>query len=152
MQVVATALGGYFGSRLMQNLREEHGYTYGVVSAMVNFEREGYFAIATQVGTDVTQPALAACYAEIERLRTEPMPEEELALVKNMMAGEMMRILDGPFGIADVTIENILCSTDNGIIDENLRRIRAMTPADVQRLARKYLAREELVTVVAGDL
>ena len=152
MQVVATALGGYFGSRLMQNLREEHGYTYGVVAAMVNFEREGYFAIATQVGTDVTQPALEACYAEIERLRTEPMPEEELALVKNMMAGEMMRILDGPFGIADVTIENILCSTDNGIIDENLRRIRAMTPADVQRLARKYLAREELVTVVAGDL
>ena len=152
MQVVATALGGYFGSRLMQNLREEHGYTYGVVSAMVNFEREGYFAVATQVGTDVTRPALEACYAEIERLRTEPMPEEELALVKNMMAGEMMRILDGPFGIADVTIENILCGTDNGIIDENLRRIRAMTPADVQRLARKYLAREELVTVVAGDL
>ena len=151
MQVVATALGGYFGSRLMQNLREEHGYTYGVVAAMVNFEREGYFAVATQVGTDVTQPALEACYAEIERLRTEPMPEEELALVKNMMAGEMMRILDGPFGIADVTIENILCGTDNGIIDENLRRIRAMTPADVQRLARKYLAREELVTVVAGD-
>ena len=152
MQVVATALGGYFGSRLMQNLREEHGYTYGVVSAMVNFEREGYFAVATQVGTDVTRPALEACYAEIERLRTEPMPEEELALVKNMMAGEMMRILDGPFGIADVTIENILCGADNGIIDENLRRIRAMTPADVQRLARKYLAREELVTVVAGDL
>ena len=51
-----------------------------------------------------------------------------------------------------MTIENILCGTDNGIIDENLRRIRAMTPADVQRLARKYLAREELVTVVAGDL
>ena len=54
MQVVATALGGDFGSRLMQNLREEHGYTYGVVSAMVNFEREGYFAIAAQVGAHVT--------------------------------------------------------------------------------------------------
>ena len=150
MQVVATALGGYFGSRLMQNLREEHGYTYGVVSAMVNFEREGYFAVAAQVGTGVTQEALQEICKEIERLRTEPMPEEELALVKNMMTGEMMRILDGPFGIADVTIENILCGTDNTVIGENIRRIRQMTPADVQRLARKYLAKEDLVTVIAG--
>ena len=85
MQVVATALGGYFGSRLMQNLREEHGYTYGVVSAMVNFEREGYFAIAAQVGADVTQEALREIYAEIERLGAEPMPEAELELVKNLM-------------------------------------------------------------------
>lgn len=59
MQVVASALGGYFGSRLMQNLREEHGYMYGVVAAMVNFEREGYFAVAAQVGTEVTQEACA---------------------------------------------------------------------------------------------
>lgn len=150
MQVVATVLGGYFGSRLMHNLREVHGYTYGVVAAMVNFEREGYLAVAAQVGTEVTDAALGEIYAEIERLRTEEMPAEELELVKNIMVGEMMRILDGPFGIADVTIENILCGADNGIIDENLRRIRQMTPADVHRLAAKYLRREELVTVVAG--
>ena len=79
------------------------------------------------------------------------MPEEELALVKNMMTGEMMRILDGPFGIADVTIENILCGTDNTVIGENIRRIRSMTPDDVLQLSRKYLAREDLVTVVAGS-
>lgn len=151
MQVVATALGGYFGSRLMQNLRERNGYTYGVVAAMVNFERAGYFAVATQVGTDVTRQALGEIYREIELLRTELMPEEELALVKNMMTGEMMRILDGPFGIADVTIENILCGTDNTVIGENIRRIRSMTPDDVLQLSRKYLAREDLVTVVAGS-
>lgn len=150
MQVVATALGGYFGSRLMQNLREEHGYTYGVVSAMVNFEREGYFAVATQVGTEVTQDALREIYAEIERLRTEPMPDGELELVKNIMVGEMMRILDGPFGIADVTIENILCKRPNTVIGENILRVQAMTPADIRQLAQKYLAREDLVTVVAG--
>lgn len=151
MQVVATVLGGYFGSRLMQNLRERHGYTYGVMAAMVNLEREGYLAVATQVGTEITQEALRQIYAEIERLRTEPMPEEELSLVKNIMAGEMMRILDGPFGIADVTIENILCGTDNTVIGENLRRIRALTPTDVQCLAQQYLRPEDLVTVVAGD-
>ena len=151
MQVVAAALGGYFGSRLMQNLRERNGYTYGVVAAMVNFERAGYLAVAAQVGTEVTGAALAEIYAEIERLRTELLPDEELALVKRIMEGEMMRILDGPFGIADVTIENLLCGTDNGAIDRNLALIRATTPEDVRRLARKYLAREDLVTVVAGD-
>ena len=69
MQVVATVLGGYFGSRLMQNLRGEHGYTYGVGAAMVNFEREGYLGIAAQVGAEVTAPALREIYNEIERLR-----------------------------------------------------------------------------------
>lgn len=150
MQVVATALGGYFGARLMHNLREVHGYTYGAMAAMVNFQQAGYLAIAAQVGTEVTQPALAEIYREIERLRSEPMPEEELEMVKNMMAGEMLRILDGPFGIADVTIENLLCGVPNGSIGENLRRIRETTPAEVQRLAQRYLAREDLVTVVAG--
>ncbi len=152
MQVVATALGGYFGSRLMQNLREEHGYTYGVMAAMVNFERTGYFAVATQVGTDVTDKALAACREEIERLRREEMSEDELDLVKRMMIGEMMRILDGPFGIADVTLENILCGTDNSVIDRNIDRIRELTPADIRNLAVRYLAADDLVTVVAGDM
>lgn len=150
MQVVAAALGGYFGSRLMQNLREQHGYTYGVIAAMVNFEHEGYLAIATQVGSEVTEEALNEIYHEIERLRQEPMPEEELQLVKNIMTGEMMRILDGPFGVADVTIENILCGRTNRAITEQVERIRAITPDEVQRFARQYLAREELVTVVVG--
>ena len=150
MQVVAAALGGYFGSRLMQNLREEHGYTYGVISAMVNFEREGYLAIATQVGSEVTEEALHEIYSEIERLRTEPLSEEELQLVKNIMTGEMMRILDGPFGVADVTIENILCGRTNSVIAENVTRIRKITPIEVQQLAAKYLHREDLITVVVG--
>lgn len=150
MQVVATILGGYFGSRLMRNLREEHGYTYGVVAAMVNFDREGYLAVATQVGTEVADDALRQIYGEIERLRTEAVPEEELNLAKRIMIGEMMRILDGPFGIADVTIENILCGVDNGSIGRSIARINATTPAEVLRLARQYLAPEDLVTAVAG--
>ncbi|WP_300107657.1 pitrilysin family protein [uncultured Alistipes sp.] len=151
MQVVATVLGGYFGSRLMQNLREEHGYTYGVGSAMINFEQAGYLAVATQVGTEVTASALQEIYREIERLRTEPVSEDELSLVKNIMIGEIMRVLDGPFGIADVTIENILCGKDNEAVTEGVRQIRATTPDDVLRLAQKYLRHEDLITAVAGS-
>jgi predicted Zn-dependent peptidase len=150
MQVVATVLGGYFGSRLMQNLREMHGYTYGVMAAMINFEKEGYLAIATQVTRDHTEDALREIYYEIERLRSEPIDEEELQLAKNMMIGEILRILDGPFGIADVTIENIMCGMDNSSTEKNVELINAITPEEVQRLAVKYLRREDLVEVVVG--
>jgi predicted Zn-dependent peptidase len=135
----------------MQNLREHNGFTYGVFSAMVNFQHTGYLAIATQVGTEVTDEALRQISHEIERLREEPISEQELSLVKNIMAGEMMRILDGPFGIADVTTENILCGFDNRQIEENLRRIRQTTPEEIRSLAQKYLDPKDIITVVAGD-
>ena len=151
MQVLSMVWGGYFGSRLMQNLRERNGFTYGVFSAMVNFQNAGYLAIATQVGTEVTEQALEQIATEIETLRNEPVPEQELALVKNIMAGEMMRILDGPFGIADVTTENILCGFDNSQISKNLQRIRNTSAEEIQALAQRYLAPEDLITVVAGD-
>lgn len=150
MQVVAAVLGGYFGSRLMQNLREEHGYTYGVMAAMVNFDREGYLAIATQVAREHRDDALREIYTEIERLRTELISDEELQMVKNMMIGEVLRILDGPFGIADVTIENIMCDVDNRYTEQNVETIFAITPEEIQRLAVKYLRREDLIETVVG--
>lgn len=151
MQVLGTVLGGYFGSRLMQNLRERNGFTYGVMSAMVNFQHTGYLAIATQVGKEVTEQALQEISKEIELLRTELIPCEELELVKNIMVGEIMRILDGPFGIADVTTENILCGFDNSYIQQNLERIRQTTPEELLSLAKRYLCPEDMTTVVVGD-
>ena len=150
MQVVAAVLGGYFGSRLMQNLREEHGYTYGVMAAMVNFDKEGYLAIATQVAREVREEVLTEIYYEIERLRNELIPEDELQMVKNVMIGEILRILDGPFGIADVTIENIMCGMDNSATEHSVEQIIAITAEQVRDLAAKYLRREDLVEVVAG--
>ena len=150
MQVVAAILGGYFGSRLMQNLREEHGYTYVVMAAMVNFEQEGYLAIATQVAREKREEAIREIYFEIERLRHELISEEELQMVKNVMIGEILRILDGPFGIADVTIENIMCGMDNSATEQSVQRIFSITPEEVKHLAEKYLKRDDLVVVVAG--
>ncbi|MFI3328575.1 MAG: pitrilysin family protein [Rikenellaceae bacterium] len=152
MQVLATALGGYFGSRLMQSLREERGYTYGVMCAMVNFAKEGYLAIATQVGVEVTQDTLNLIDEELELLRREPMSEDELEMVRRIMVGEIMRVLDGPFGVADVTIENVLCGDDNSTIAENVRRIEAFTPQYLQELAQKYLNPKDMVRVVAGSI
>ncbi len=151
MQVLATVLGGYFGSRLMKSLREERGYTYGVMSAMVNFAQSGYFAVATQVGVDVVEDALNLIYEEIEQLRTDPISDDELGMVKRIMIGEIMRILDGPFGIADVTIENILCDRANDYIAQNVKQIESITAEELMALASKYLAKDDLVTVVSGS-
>ncbi len=129
---------------------EVDSYTYGVMAAMVNFDRAGYLAIATQVASEHTADALREIYAEIERLREELVPQEELSIVKRMMIGEMMRILDGPFGVADVTIENILCGMDNSATAEAVDTILSTTPEDIRRLARQYLAREDLVETVVG--
>lgn len=152
MQVVATLLGGYFGARLMHNLREVHGYTYGVMATMVNFEREGYFAIATQVGAEVTRQALDEIFCEIQQIRSQPVTTEELTLAKNILTGEMMRILDGPFGIADVTIENVLTGNDNDSVNRNLQEIRSITPERILHLAQKYLNPQDLCTIVVGKI
>ena len=151
MQVVTTVLGGYFGSRLVQNLREERGYTYGVFAGMVNLEYEGYMAIATEVAAAATEDAVDQIFREMERLRNELVGEQELRMVKNIVAGEVMRILDGPFGIADVTIENVQNGTDNGYIDRFLRRVREVSPEEVLAMARKYLIPEHFTTVVVGE-
>lgn len=150
MQVVSTILGGYFGSRLIHNLREEHGYTYGAYSAMVNFNHSGYMAIGTEVGAGHTGDAVEQIFIETERLRREIVGKEELSLVKNIMIGEVMRILDGPFGIADVTIENIQNGMNNSYLDSFVKQVRSFTPEKVLEMADKYLGRDELTTVIVG--
>ena len=150
MQVVATILGGYFGSRLTQNLREERGYTYGVMAAMVNLRRAGYLAIATEVAAEATEDATAQIFAEMERLRTEPVGEDELDTVRRSMLGEVMRILDGPFGIVDVVIENIQIGRDKNYLTDFIREVEAITPARIMELAGKYLDRDAFTTVVVG--
>lgn len=150
MQVVATLLGGYFGSRLVQNLREERGYTYGVMAAMVNLRHTGYLAIATEVAAEATEDAVAQIFAEMERLKTESVTEDELENVKRSMLGEVMRILDGPFGIVDVAIEGVQTGVGGDYINGFIREVEAATPELIMELARKYLDRDKFTTVIVG--
>lgn len=150
MQVLTTILGGYFGSRLIKNLREERGYTYGIFAAMVTLQQSGYMAVATEVAAEATSDAIVQIKAEMERLRTEEVDEGELSLVKNIVAGEVMRILDGPFGIADVTIENIQNGTDNSYLDRFLDEVRSMTPRRIMDVAQKYLDPDAFTVAVVG--
>lgn len=150
MQVAATILGGYFGSRLVKNLREDKGYTYGIYSAMLNMQHSGYFAVASDVTAAATGDAVTEILKEVERLRTEPVPAAELDMVRNIIVGEMMRILDGPFGIADVTMENVQCGMTNEAVSMFFDEVRTIMPDRIRELAARWLDPASFTTVIVG--
>ncbi|MBE9487734.1 MAG: insulinase family protein [Bacteroidetes bacterium] len=150
MQIVAKILGGYFGSRLIMNLREDKGYTYGIFANVSNTDTTGYFIISGEVIAEFTEDSIKCVFDEIKTLQTELVSDEELAMVKNVMIGEVMRILDGPFGIADATIENIQNKKDNSNLNDLIKEIRETDAERIRSLSKKYLQKEDLSVVVVG--
>lgn len=151
MQVVAMVLGGYFSSRIVANLREEKGYTYGAYAAMMNLQWDGYIAIATDVDAQATDDACLEIFKEIELLRTTLVPDEELRMVKNIISGEIMRILDGPFGVADITIEGVqIGCLDNSYLSDFIEEVRTITSEKIRELADKYLDPSTFTTIIVG--
>jgi len=101
LKILTIILGGYFGSRLMGNLREEKGLTYGVNSSLINYDGATFMVISTTVKGDATRIALNEIYKEIALLTCDLIPENELKTVKNYISGSMMKTIDGPFLVAE---------------------------------------------------
>ena len=109
LKLLCTILGGYFGSRLMSNIREEKGYTYGISSSIAAMRYGSYLTISTQTGTEFTRPLIDEVFAEIDRLRNEPVPTDEFITVQNYLRGDMARTLDSPFSIPLLSCEMNVC-------------------------------------------
>jgi zinc protease len=150
LQIVNTILGGYFGSRLMTNIREEKGYTYGIGSGLVSYKNAGYFVIASEVGKNVAKEAIKEVYFEIERLQRELVPENELEVVKNYMMGNLLRNFDGPFALSD-SLKSIL-EYDFGYeyFEKYVATIKSITAKDIKAIAIKHLEIETLYEIIAG--
>jgi predicted Zn-dependent peptidase len=148
--ILNTVLGGYFGSRLMSNIREDKGYTYGIGSGIISHIDDGYFFISTEVGAEVREAAIHEIYKELARLREELIPEEELTLVKNYMIGAFQRSIDGPFAQADRHKIITLHQLTPDYYDRYLETIRTVTPADLMMLANKYLEENSMFEIIAG--
>ncbi|MEO7266166.1 MAG: pitrilysin family protein, partial [Ferruginibacter sp.] len=99
VMVLNNLFGGFFGSRLMSNIREDKGYTYGIYSYIENHTQQTAWMISTEAGKDVCEATIAEVYKEMEKLRIEPIESSELALVRNYMIGIILGDLDGPFHI-----------------------------------------------------
>ncbi|AWO01488.1 insulinase family protein [Chitinophaga alhagiae] len=148
MLVLNTIFGGYFGSRLMSNIREEKGYTYGISSQIYNFRQAGGINIHTEAGRDVCEATLTEIYKEMERLQTEPVPEEELSLVRNYMIGSILGDLDGAFQVIQRWKNLILNDLDEQYFYNNVRTIKTITAAELQQLARQYYNREDFYELI----
>lgn len=150
LSVLNCILGGYFGSRLMKKIREEKGYTYGINSLLVEFKNAGYLAIISELGHDVTGDALSDIYNEINILRNEEVPVEELDRVKNYLLGEILRMFDGPFAQAESLLALLETGLGYSYYNQMIETIKNITPGEILELSRKYLDPDSFYQVVVG--
>jgi predicted Zn-dependent peptidase len=148
--VMNTILGGSFTSRLNQNLREEHGYTYGAGSYFDFAQLAGPFQASSAVQTDVTDAALTEFMKELNGI-LEPVPDEELARAKNFVALRFPSRFQTVSGIAGQLTQLELYDLPDGYFNEYVERILGITQADVQRVAQKYVVPEQMAVIVVGD-
>ncbi|HZH01821.1 MAG TPA: pitrilysin family protein, partial [Flavisolibacter sp.] len=146
--VLNTLFGGFFGSRLMSNIREDKGYTYGIYSYLENHLQQSAWVISTEVGKDVYEAAIVEVYKEMERLRNEPIEQEELSLVRNFMMGSILGDLDGPFQILARWKNIILNGLDESYFYNQIQTIRTVSDKELQELANKYLQPDQFYELV----
>lgn len=150
LTVLNEILGGYFGSRLMRNIREDKGYTYGIYSTISPKEKDSMFYIGTDVNYEVTENTLSEIRKEIKLLQTELVPEEELKTVQSYMIGKFLNNIATIFEQADKYKRIILYGLPMEYYSNYITTIRTITAEEIQELALKYLDIENLKTAVAG--
>jgi len=150
LQVLNTVFGGYFGSRLMTNIREDKGYTYGIGSAALSLKDAGMIFLATEVGSDVCGKAKDEIYMEMNRLCQDLIPDGELDLVRNYMLGQFLKNMDGPLEQADRFVGRHMHQLDESYYQNYLATIREINAVQLRDLAQEWLNPERMVEVVVG--
>jgi zinc protease len=151
LEVTDSLLGGSFGSRITANIREQKGYTYSPNSTISTHPKVAHWVEQADITTDVTGPALKEVYAEIDRIRKEPAAQAELQGILNNSVGVFLVQNASRGGV----ISRLSFVDQYGLGDEYLssyvKRVLAVTPADVQRIANAHLVPDRMTLVVVGD-
>jgi zinc protease len=148
VMVLNALFGGFFGSRLMSNIREEKGYTYGIHSYLQNNIECSAWMISTEAGKDVCEATIAEVYKEMKNLREELVDDEELLLVKNYMLGGVLGDMDGPFQIMSRWKNIVLNQLDEQYFYTSIDTIKNITAEEIKELAQKYLKEEDFYELV----
>lgn len=146
--VLNTLFGGFFGSRLMSNIREDKGYTYGIHSFLQNHIHDSAWVISTEAGKDVCEATIEEVYKEMKILREELVDEEELLLVRNYMMGSILGDLDGPFQIMARWKNIVLNNLTDQYFYDSIQTIKTISAAELQALAQQYLRPEDFYELV----
>ena len=147
-QVLNNVFGGFFGSRLMTNIREDKGYTYGIHSYFQNHVHDSAWMVSTEAGRDVCEATIKEVYKEMKILQEEKVDEEELLLVRNYMIGSILGDLDGPFQIINRWKNYVLNGLDESYFYNSINTIKTVTAEEIQQLAQKYLNPEDFYELV----
>jgi predicted Zn-dependent peptidase len=150
LKVANEVLGGYFGSRLMKNIREEKGYTYGIYSQVASNRTHAQFLVASDVKKEKTAEAIDEIKIEMHKLMQQPIDTEELETVKNYMLGTLLNSLNTPFALAD----KFKAIHFNGIgydyYQHYIHTVRTITAEHIMQMCQQYFNPEQLLEVVAG--
>jgi predicted Zn-dependent peptidase len=150
LKILDSILGGYFGSRLMKNIREEKGYTYGISSSLSSLDLSGYKVISTEVGQKYCQKTIDEIYKEIGILQKVPVSKEEMDVVRNYMSGEMVRMFDGPFALAESFKSAWEFGLDSRYYYSLYEKIKTITPDEITHLSKTYYNTDELYQITVG--
>jgi len=146
--VLNTLFGGYFGSRLMSNIREDKGYTYGIHSYVQNHLQQSAWMISTEAGKDVIEASIEEIYKEMKLLREELVGEEELSLVRNYLMGTILGDLDGPFQIMGRWKNIVLNQLNSDYFYDTIKTIKTISAEELRELAKTYLVEKEFYELV----
>jgi len=147
-QMLNALFGGFFGSRLMSNIREDKGYTYGIHSYLLNHVHESGWMISTEAGKDVCEATIEEVYKEMKDLREELVDDEEMLLVRNYMMGGILGDLDGPFQIIARWKNIVLNNLTEQYFYDSINTIKTISAEELQALAQQYLNPEEFYELV----
>lgn len=150
LMVLNTMLGGYFGSRLNLNLREDKGYTYGARSSFDSRMYRGTFSMGADVRNEVTDSAVTEFLSELRRICKEPVPQDELDGVKSYLTGLFPIQIETPSQVAMRIVSIELYALGKTYYNTYNSRIQAVTAADISRVAKQYLHPDNLIIVCAG--
>jgi len=148
VQVLNSLFGGFFGSRLMSNIREDKGYTYGIHSYLHNHIHQSAWMVSTEAGKDVCEATITEIYKEMKELREELVDAEELSLVRNYMMGGLLGDLDGPFQIIARWKNIVLNNLTEKYFYDSINTIKTISAEEIRELAQKYLQPEEFYELV----
>ncbi|WP_455586999.1 M16 family metallopeptidase [Bacteroides sp.] len=150
LRVLMTLFGGYFGSRLMSNIREDKGYTYGISAGIMFYPDSGMMLISTETDNEYVEPLIREVYHEMDKLQSETVSESELSMVRNYMLGEMCRNYESPFSLADAWMFIYTSGLDDAYFARSLQAVKEVTSNEIKELANRYLCKETLKEVIAG--
>jgi len=150
LKVLNTLLGGYFGSRLMKNIREDKGLTYGIGSSVQLSEGKALFSISAEVAGNMWQEALNEINFELKSLSEMPISDEELNLVKKTMLGDKLAMFDGAFASSAVFRSLLEAGLDYTFVEDSIHAIHQADENRLKTIASSMLQPEKMTVVVAG--